>query len=112
LIFVAAGGILIEQGATRLPEDPVAGTDTQAATPASSAEGPPSLVSPPTQRVRGYPCKGLVLGAVLCVTLSVFEPHVKLRLHTNGLCTDYVSAGALLFTFVLCLLLGGMRLMG
>ena len=50
----------------------------------------------------------LILGALLCVLLSVVEPYVKLLLHTNGLCTDYITAGALLFLFLV--VIGGIPL--
>ncbi|MBI2202072.1 MAG: hypothetical protein HYU43_09065, partial [Armatimonadetes bacterium] len=56
-----------------------------------------------------YPWRGLFVGAGLCAALAAIEPHVKMRLHTNGLCTDYINAGAVLFLFLLALALGPLR---
>ena len=58
---------------------------------------------------RGLSWRGLGLGVILCLLLAYAEPYVKLRLHTNGLCTDYITAGALLFFFILLVILWPLR---
>ena len=55
-----------------------------------------SLTSPN----RRMPWRGFIVGGILCFCLSVFEPYVMLLLHTSGLCTDYISAGAIFFLFL------------
>jgi len=52
--------------------------------------------------------RGLILGIVLTPLLSITEPYVKLILHTNGFCTDYDTAGALVFLFLLLMAIGGL----
>lgn len=58
-----------------------------------------------------YPWRGFLFGAVLCAALAYVEPYVKLRLHTNGLCTDYINAGAVVFLFIAALVASGFRLL-
>ena len=53
--------------------------------------------------------RGFVAGGALCLGLALFEPYVKLLLHTNGLCTDYISAGAILFLFLTVILVALFR---
>ncbi len=53
--------------------------------------------------------KGFALGILLTFLLSLTEPYVKLILHTNGFCTDYDTAGALVFLFLLLMIVGGLR---
>ncbi len=50
-----------------------------------------------------FPWRGFLAGVVMCLMLSITEPYVKLLLHTNGLCTDYITAGAMLFLILLIL---------
>lgn len=57
-----------------------------------------------------YPVRAVMLGALLCALLAYIEPNVKLRLHTNGLCTDYINAGAVVFLFVMVVLITAVKL--
>lgn len=49
------------------------------------------------------------MGLALAAVLAALEPYVKLKLHTNGLCTDSINAGAVLFLFFLALLVWPMK---
>jgi hypothetical protein len=63
-------------------------------------------MSKPFQGVarRGFSLRAIAIGAVLSIALNMACPYSMLVMHAAGLTSDYITAGAMMFLFVLVLL--------
>jgi len=62
---------------------------------------PPLSSSRPPHAARGFTARSLMIGAVLAFSINVACPYSVLILESAGLTSDYITAGAIMFFFVL-----------